>query len=456
MQMISLPDALRGRWASHPLGWLLLLVPNAALVVLQETTNGFPSIGLVLLSALIQHVVAGGFLVGAGILALRALRTVPVVLVYSIWTASGVIRGFLSGWLAVEFAGGEPEYLYRIAYWTIATLVWMPLFTYLLAQLEFRRQLLAQSERLHTRITRAESREKQSVDERAAELVTAVRDTVAPLIVEARNILALAADRDSTMSLEPISAKLEVIASTARSVVDRAAAPDEAATLAPARWSPVIEALAFARARPFYSSVLTCIAVVSLFLPESLREDGLAGAVVHTGAVVAGGVVVTLGLLLARLSRHFTAMHAAAIFVAGAAMTQAFLLVIDVHSPNERDWALVIAGPLAFTAAAAMLSSAIGIGLGNLKLVATVVEQSARLTELTDRSLAREAEITLKVSELLHGPILGRLSACIMALNFYLAESEESRGLRRDATTTGVLAHLQLVADDLEKLAGAH
>jgi hypothetical protein len=52
----------------------------------------------------------------------------------------------------------------------------------------------------------------------------------------------------------------------------------------------------------------------------------------------------------------------------------------------------------------------------------------------------------------MHGPILGRLSACVMALNFYLAETHRDRGARLAATTEGVLMHLDRISEDLDEL----
>ena len=90
--------------------------------------------------------------------------------------------------------------------------------------------------------------------------------------------------------------------------------------------------------------------------------------------------------------------------------------------------------------------------MDNLNLLATLDERQSELDELRNHSRAREERIAAQVNEILHGPILGRLSACVMALNFFLAEPDHSKGLRRKATTEGVLAHLELITHDLEKL----
>jgi hypothetical protein len=454
MQMISVAGALRGRWAAHPLGWALLLVPIILLVTVQEATTSFPSYADILLSALVQHVIAGGVIVGVGSLALRWLTRVPLGVVAAIWVLSGVTRGLIGGWFAQLLAAADPQYGYRIAYWVIVTLVWMPLFTYLLAQFEFRRQLLGELGQLDDALAAQRRQARATVEERAAQLVSAVRDAVSPLITEMHSTLASASEHDGAIALEGVSERLQLAAETARRVIEPPAAQQHIAPLAEANWSPLIEALAFSRARPAYVALLTSVAVAALFVPDSLRDNGPREVIENLQAIAAGGIVLALGLTLARLATHFTAVHATAIFLLAAAASQGTLLAVDLEPDNVRELALIAAFPLAFGSAAAMLGSAVGIALGNLKLIAALDSQTEQLATLIAESEAREHEIVERVSAVLHGPVLGRLSACIMALNFYLSEPEQSRGLRRKATMDGVRAHLELVVSDLEKIVG--
>ncbi len=448
--MMSIADSLRGRWAAHPLGWVLLIIPLFLLVFLQEATTRFPSIWELLLSALGQHVVAGGFIVGAGALALRLLRRVPLAVVFGIWILSGVMRGVISGWFAQYFAGVDPQYDYRVVYWVIVTLVWMPLFTYLLAHFELRRKLLGEAEALAIRLAVLHDRGRASVEERTSELVAAVRDAVTPLIAEVRSTLARAvAEHDGQRALEAVGARLELAAERARLVIEPPEADVESAELADAHWSPLLEALAFSRSRPVYVGLLTSLAVAALFLPDSYRDNGLAEVLENVESIAVGGVVLVLGLVIARFAPRFTAIHAAGIFVVASAAAQATLVAVDFEPDNLRDLSLIIAIPLAFGGAALMLGSAVGLGLGNLRLERSIELQTRRLRTVAEQSRARDAAISQQLAAILHGPLLGRLSACIMALNFFLEEPEQGKGLRRAATLDGVRSHLELVAADL-------
>lgn len=457
MRMISEAEAFRGRWSVHPLGWALLLVPIVALVALQETSTGFPTFALVIVSALAQHALGGGLIVGVGALALRRARQLPLALVFSLWAASGVIRGLVGGAIAAGLEGHAPEYGYRVAYWVTVTLIWMPLFTYLLAQLELRGILLGELARVEQELARAEDRARQTVEERTAELTAAVRTAVAPLIADVRQALEAAAEQDNEMALDAISGRLETVADEVRAVVHPPSDETQRADLsARPRWSPVVEALAFSRSRPYFVGALTTVAVLAIFIPESLRASNWSEVVVGAGAITAGSLALVVGLLTARRAPRFTTRHAVLVLVLSSIAAQAVLAAALVNSTEPRELALIAAIPLAFGSAAAMLCSAVGVAMGNLKMIAAQTAYEEKARDVVERSRASDAAIARQVAEVLHGPILGRLSACIMALNFYLAEPENRRGLRRNATTDGVLAHLDLVARDVEKLGLTH
>ena len=453
MHMISEAEAFRGRWSVHPLGWALLLIPIIALVGLQETSTGFPTFPLVIASALAQHAVAGALIVGVGTLALRRMRQLPLVLVFSLWAGSGVLRGVAGGAVAAWLEGQAPEYGYRIAYWVTVSLIWMPLFTYLLAQLELRGILLSELARVENELARAQERARQTVEQRTAELTAAVATAVAPLIADVRQALAAAAEHDNEIALDTISGRLETVANEVRSVVQPPDQETKKVDLsARPHWSPVVEALAVSRARPFFVGSLTTVAVLALFVPESLRAADWEDVALRAGAIAAGAVALIVGLLIARKASRFTTRHAVLVLVLSAIAAQAVLAIALDNTTEPRELALIAAVPLAFGTAAALLSSAVGVATGNLKMIEAQSAYEAKAHDVLEQSRVRDAAIARQVAELLHGPILGRLSACIMALNFYLAEPENRRGLRRNATTDGVLAHLDLVAGDLEKL----
>jgi hypothetical protein len=133
----------------------------------------------------------------------------------------------------------------------------------------------------------------------------------------------------------------------------------------------------------------------------------------------------------------------------------ATILAVEKYPLDPHDIAVAVALPVWFAASAGLLSAEVGVARASRKLIATFDQRRAELDALLVQSSEREEKARAQVTQLLHGPILGRLSACVMALNFFLAEPENKRGLRRTATTEGVLAHLRLVSVDLEELSGS-
>jgi hypothetical protein len=451
MRMISEADAFRGRWAVHPIGWLITLLPLGLLVALQESLTPFDSGWAIVASALTQHVVAGGLIVGVGSLVYRARGAVPLAFTAALWVGSGALRGLIGGWFAVALAGAAPDYALRVAYWVLATLVWMPLLTYLLAQFDFHRQLQQQLDLAGARLEAEHATSRLSIEEGTTALIAAVRDAVAPLIDDARRALTLAAD-DRELSLSAISSRLEAIADGARAVIAQPGSAEPAPPAPSVRWSPLIESIAFSRARPIFLSLLVCLAVAALYLVDSYRVGGAIEVLEHAASIAVGGVTLALTLTVARRARRFAPVHAVIVFLCAGVATQLTLLVVDVDMSSLRDRAMIIAIPIGFIASTRIIASAVGLGLGNLKLVAALEQRHDELSALIESSQLHRAEIARKVSIVLHGPLLGRLSACIMALNFYLDEPPQSRALRRPATTEGVLAHLELVAEDLKKI----
>ena len=453
MHMVSPTEAFGGRSASSWRSWLLVLLPVTLFVVVQETMTPFPSALYVLGSAVAQHTIASCF----SMLLLGALRrrwsVVPVVAAFLVWIVAGVLRGLVGGAIAEWFAGIDPEYGYRIVYWVVVTVVWAPLLTYVLTQLDLRRTLKVELATLNQGISGERERGHRSVSRLTNELVSSVRDALRPLVADVRSRLALAAAHDEEIPLESINERLELIAQEAQSIIDDPESSERRSSTPPTlSSSPLIESLTFDRSRPVFASLVTTIAFAALIVPAAAHAGGALAALEASVAVGAGAATLLLCLLVARRARTFTAVHAALVFSLSGAAALGVMLALQSDPINVREVSLLLALPIGLIVSAATLSAAVGIAIDNLNLLATEADRRNTLDELRQHSRAREERIAAQVREILHGPILGRLSACVMALNFFLAEPDHTRGLRRTATTEGVLAHLELITQDLEKL----
>lgn len=454
MRMVSESEAFGGRWAASPLGWLILLLPSTLLVVVQDSATPFSSPLLLVASAFAQHVIAGGLTVALVAVLHRRTPIIAAPVIFAIWAVAGLIRGLVGGTFASIFAGAPPDYLYRSVFWIVVAVVWLPLFTYLFTQLDSRRVVLIELASVSNRIEQEKRRAHLSTAELRSSLVAAVRDAAGPLIADVRDRLALAAQEDAEIPLGPISTELESIATEANSIIARPVddlGPIEK-PLPPLHWAPTLEAMTFDRSRPVLATLLTMLAVAALLVPDSFRLGGLMEVAENVAALIVGGLVMCCGLLLSRRADELSVAIAAVVFASAGIAADLALLAIETYPLGRHDIAVVVSLPIWFALSAGILSAAVGIAFGNMKLIPLLEERRGELRALLEQSEEREGAIKAQVSQLLHGPILGRLSACIMALNFFLAEPEHKRGLRRTATTEGVLAHLRLVSIDLEQL----
>jgi hypothetical protein len=94
-------------------------------------------------------------------------------------------------------------------------------------------------------------------------------------------------------------------------------------------------------------------------------------------------------------------------------------------------------------------------GLGQ-RLQALHAEVIDVVDSFTDSEHARQGvEVRAELFEVMHGPVLGRLAACAMALNFHCDPSPSasaSGGAAAAAIATRVRAHLHAVSRDLAEL----
>jgi hypothetical protein len=108
--------------------------------------------------------------------------------------------------------------------------------------------------------------------------------------------------------------------------------------------------------------------------------------------------------------------------------------------------------PMVLVYAASLLSFAVGCAAANRQLVDAIVEVMGERRALEERA-AEEAEAArAQLSAVTHGPILGRLAACAMALNFHAAEGDAGSAERGEFVARSVLEHLEAVLADLALL----
>lgn len=438
-------------------GWTGTLLPSAVLVVVQEATTPFPSFLLVLASALLQHT-ADGVL---DALALAVQRVFPrldrLLIRLVLWTAIGLGRGLIGGAWAASFADVSPDFGYRIAFWLLVTWAWMPTIGYTIAQLDTRRALLGRREAESRGLAEAGMRDDERQNDLRSRLLDAVRNGIAPAVEEVRvRLLRLGSDLDASAT-RSIGARISAILDESVRIVEATGRPGARTPADPRPRAPLWAAIAFTERRPWWEAGVMAVGMATLLLPESLRIAGAIGAIPVAAGIAASVAVVLLTALIERrlTFRTFGAQATAFVVRALAAGGAGALTIVALGDLRRVDVVLAITLlPVVATLAAAVVPTVVGIHRANDAVRTQIDDLRAARERLDESAEADEQRVRAHVTQLLHGPIQGRLSACAMALSFHAAAETPPDASRTDYIVTSVLEHLDAVARDLEALAG--
>jgi hypothetical protein len=149
-----------------------------------------------------------------------------------------------------------------------------------------------------------------------------------------------------------------------------------------------------------------------------------------------------------REPRHWVAR---AIRITAALTTGAVYVATNGYPLLNGDVVWVFFMPLSFYLASTSLSAAVGLGESNLSLIAEIDATRAEAADLRESNRRHTDRVRAQTAELMHGPILGRLSACVMALNFHDSAAQKDEAAARELAAR-ISAHLELVSRDLAVL----
>jgi CheY-like chemotaxis protein len=170
-------------------------------------------------------------------------------------------------------------------------------------------------------------------------------------------------------------------------------------------------------------------------------------------AIVAGGTTIYVLLTLQRVAAPTVRLSVTVATVALVALVALTALMRVIVFPlTMHDVIVLFTIPIGLAAASSTVAAAIGLSDSNGDLLRHRRELADMLRSCTDDRLEREDQSRKQISALLHGPILGRLSACVMALNFTSSSEDAEEHVRR-VTARRVMAHLELIQEDLVQLA---
>lgn len=443
--MTSTADALSGPWAANVSGWAVTTALASTVVVVQELVTEFPHPGWIALTLLLQTAGATFWAVAVATLSRRrygrVVRTAQVLL----WAGIGVVRGLIGGSVAAA-AGLDPEWIYRVAFWTLASLSWMPLLTYALARWDEHRRLLAGRAALGLAVDDATARAAESTGARAERMSRAADDALRPAIDEIR------AGLRENAALEPaearaIAARLDELASRTATFTAPSAITVPRVT---GRVSVQSASREFELGRPVFAALLAAAETAPLMIPEAYRDDGWTSVAEVVVAIVVSTLVLTGVYALVRPARFTGAQRSvlSRIGVAAAGLAGAGVLTLLPWDPFQySDLALLLVFPLVFATAASATATAVALDATNVQLQAQVAGERAALDELATRVRLADEEAAARLELLVRGEVNGRVASCVLALGMLADGALPAES--RERVITGVLAQLDAAAEEL-------
>lgn len=450
--VLDLRTALGSEWSLNLPHWAMTFVPSLLLVAIQEVAVGTSDGSVILLSGVVQHLLAG--VVGVPIAMVLARRgvTLPVWGTFLVSGVIGVGRGVLGG-LLVQASGESAHYVFRVLFWLAVSWVWMSLTAYLLAQIAHRRLLLGDLEAVRWRRETVLGRRQRSGEEVRSQAVWAISASVVPVVDDIQRSLR-SLDVGDAAELQQIGGRLADVAGHVSSTVDRLSVGEVSARREPpSSEQPLSSVLVFELTHPALWSALSALALLAVLVPITLDAEPDLLTIETVIAVLAAAVVLASVSGAARLRPGLRGIPPIVVRYLVAGLTGSLvLLALAGRGITPFGLLMVVVVPLGLIYSAAVISGAVGITVANRALVASITRFGEECDALDAAATEDERRVRAQLDALLHGPIQGRLAACAMALNFHSVDDGPAGALRTRQMADAVLAHLGAVVADLEAL----
>jgi hypothetical protein len=455
--------AIGGAWSTHWALWTGLLPVTIIFVMYRQQLLGPPSLWWSLGSAIIQHLAVVVIIVGGGAIARRRRSVLPVPLVVSLWSLASLARAVINYTISASWYSQTSSILYDTLVWLSISAFWVPVAVFAVSQLDQRRLLLAAREVTDDALEIERSESSATAQQLQARVLATVTAHLMPVLADLESSLNAARRRLTGETAAEISLRISHVHDETAELVERE--EDVTTLLAGSPPSARAERVTFRRAfsidtvPPARSASLVVVATLIALLPDTVMIHGTVVALQVAGAVILSGALMALlpGLLDRRAAwaRPLTHLRAAALIQAlSVGSAAATLAVIAPSMWTGPQWAVVPVTLLALTLAHSSYSTAFIVADANAADGAALSATTAEVNKLRARRLARSKQARERMAQLIHGPIQGRLAACVMALNFH-AEMVTSDPDRADSMLDSVMAHLHGVSDELQRLGSA-
>ena len=465
---MTIREALGGPWAGQWMLLVALLPPSTLIVLLRESVTPFPEWWWPLVSAVAQHITTAVVILVGTAIARRVHRILPIATALAIWGLGSALRGVVAGAIAQHVAGVDPEFMTRIAVWTLVSLVWVPALVYVIAQLEHRRVIIGALDMTGLDLDREISRADATGAEVQQRLRNAIAESLSPALRDLQ--ASLEANRRSLdrASVAELSLRLSQLHDDTANLLDLTHPPQ--ASPAPHR-ATLRRAFDVPPRRPWLVAALVAIATCTLIAFDAGRIFGpLAAIEVVISTLAASFVIGAVPAIDAVVRPHAKLTGGQRTTPVAASLSVLVAVVLMLNSGIDPiTWHGLLIVPLlaiGLIGASAIYLSAIVLADANVGAATRLLRLQQELVAVRERNEHLVDDERQRLSQLMHGPVQGRIAACIMALNFHAStgiDADTRNGDDANATaaagrreandlTDSVLTHLRAASRDLAQI----
>lgn len=453
----NLRSALGGAWSTHWVIWLGLLPVTLVFVVYREQGLDPPHAGWSVISGVLQHLATGLVVVGGGFLLRRNRSILPIAAFAWLWGAACVARAVVALAFSSTFYGSASSPLVDTAIWLAVTVTWIPVTIFAVAQLDQRRLLLAARDITTDALIDERAEGRVTAQQLQARLLATVTAQLTPVLADLENSLNAARGNITGDTASELGARISRVHDETAELVERDGPPPHVGA-GPHRAERVTfrRAFALSTAPPARIAILVTVTALAAVVPDTFRVFGLVAAAQSTIAIASSGVLLAaLPAAFARWAARGKRMtHLRATIVLQALAVIAVVVILDVLPPNiwtGSQWQVLPMTLMSLALAHTLYSIAFVVADANAKDDEALRNATAELDTLRERRAARSRHARERMAQLIHGPIQGRLAACVMALNFH-AEIVATDPARAEVMLDSVIEHLKGVTAELQTL----
>ncbi|MFN3708116.1 hypothetical protein [Microcella sp.] len=457
MAIPNLRAALGGAWSTHWAIWLGILPASVLFAVYREQALEPEHAGLSVISGVLQHLAMGLIVVGGGALLRRRRSILPIAAVAALWGSACVAGALVAFAFSARFYGSASSPIADTIIGLALIATWIPVAIFAIAQLDQRRLLLAARDITTDALIEERAEGRVTAQQLQSRLLATVTAQLTPVLADLENSLNAARGAITGDTATELGARISRVHDETAELVERDGPPLHSG-VRPERAQRVTfrRAFALSTAPPARIAGLVTLAALAAVVPDTYRVFGPVAAAQGAIAITSSGVLLAaLPAAFARWAARGKGMtHLRATIVLQVFAVIAAVIILDVLPPSiwaGAQWQVLPMTLMALALAHTMYSIAFVVADANATDEKELRNASAELDTLRERRAERSRHARERMAQLIHGPIQGRLAACVMALNFH-AEIVATDPPRAEVMLDSVIEHLKGVTAELRKL----